>query len=110
MPKSTPYTPLLLAVAGMCFSRGWGYKRTAAHIGVPVYTVRDWFRIWRNRGDMPPGDLPEAVQLHPAGLRGRVREARRQGKSYAELEGLFGVPKATVRFWCQNLGTCGGGN
>ena len=95
---------MVIEIAGFCFDRGWGYKRTASHLGVPVYTVRDWFRTWRNRDDVDPGSLSVGVPIHPLGLRSEVREARREGLSLTELERRFRVPRATLRYWCKDIG------
>ena len=103
MGRKTCYSAEQLETAGRCFDEGWGYKRMASHLGIPVYTVKDWFRTWRNRDDVEPGNLSAGVPLHPLGLRSEVREARRQGLTLSELESLFHVPRATVRFWCRGI-------
>lgn len=103
MGRKTCYSAEQLETAGRCFDEGWGYKRTASHLGIPVYTVKGWFRTWRNRDDVEPGELDPGVSVHPDGLRGLVREGRRQGMTLTDLEGLFHVPRATVRYWCRGI-------
>lgn len=98
-----PHSDDLRRKASRCFFLGWGYKKTAKHLDLSPYTVRDWFRTWRIREDVDPGYLPEAVYEHPVGLRSQVREARRGGMTLTELEALFCVPRRTIRFWCYGI-------
>lgn len=31
------------------FNQGWGYKKTARELGVNLYTVRYWLRVWKRK-------------------------------------------------------------
>ncbi|MBO7173016.1 MAG: helix-turn-helix domain-containing protein, partial [Burkholderiaceae bacterium] len=42
------YTQAVRQAAKECFERGYGYKRTAAFLGLPVTAVKEWGRLYKN--------------------------------------------------------------
>lgn len=44
--KRTVYAPEIRQRAEEMFQQGYGYKKTAAVMGIPALTVRDWRRKW----------------------------------------------------------------
>ena len=49
-PLKTPtgfYTEEVRCAAKECFDRGYGYKRTASYLGLPVTAVKEWCRLYK---------------------------------------------------------------
>lgn len=79
------------------FQEGFGYKRTAAALGLPTNTVRDWARAWR-KGRFHIR-LNANQYRYSAKTKLLVLDMRRRGLPWREIAESTGVPTSTCRSW-----------
>ena len=79
------------------FKIGYGYRRTAAQLGIPEPTVQTWQRKWKK-------DNPRAANSSPkkrdtSELRAKAIELFEQGYGFKRAAAEFGVSASTVCGW-----------
>ncbi len=83
------------------FKLGLGYRTVSAMLGISVYTVRDWDRLYKMGKFGPkikhPGNCPE--NLTKKELREKVRSEHQEGASISSLSMKYGKCKSTIRYW-----------
>lgn len=83
------------------FKHGLGYRTVSSMLGISVYTVRDWDRLYKMGKFGPkikhPGNCPE--NLSNKELRERVRTEHEAGASISSLSMRYGKCKSTIRYW-----------
>lgn len=81
--------------AALYFASGWGYARTAKALKLPVNTVRDWNRAYKE-GKF---NLKVSVFVYDEAFRKKVTAMRRAGASWREIKEKTGISPATVMRW-----------
>ena len=85
------------AEAYALFEMGYGYRRTAAQLGIPEPTVQTWQRKWKKdnlRTTDPSPKKPETSEL-----RARAIGLFEQGCGFKRAAAELGVPASTVCRW-----------
>lgn len=87
----------ILAEAYALFEIGYGYRRTAAQLGLPVPTVQTWQRKWKKdnlRTTNPSPKKPDTSEL-----RAKAIELFEQGYGFKRAAEELGIPASTVCRW-----------
>ncbi len=85
------------AMALAYFRQGLGYKRVAKLLGISVFVVRDWGRIYR-RGKFKV-QVSDRVFQYDDSVRARVIELWRKCMNYHEVARRTGICVSTCRSW-----------
>lgn len=84
------------------FDAGFGYKRVAGELGLPVNTVRDWARAYR------AGRFHIRINAnqyrYDKFTKRQVILMRLRGRSWSDISEATGVPCSTCRTWMRTLG------
>lgn len=87
------------------FEKGSGYMTVAAKLKLSIYTVRDWYRLYR--GGFFSADLKKpgnSSENHCSkDIKDEVREEFLHGSSVSSLSVKFGKSKSTIRYWLKPL-------
>lgn len=83
------------------FKRGLGYRVVSAMLGISVYTVREWDRLFKMGKFNPqikhPGNSPKNISNKE--LREKVKAEHEKGASISSLSMKYGKCKSTIRYW-----------
>ena len=89
--KRTVYAPEIRQRAEEMFQQGYGYKKTAAVMGIPALTVRDWRRKWAKGTLTVPSNT-----LTPSEKR-RITCLTKRGFTITGVAKLLGRSYSTVK-------------
>lgn len=83
------------------FKEGHGYCATASILGLSLFTVRDWHRLYERGYFDPelkkPGNaLPNIL---PTEIKEKVKEDFANGASVTSLAMKYGKSNSTIRYW-----------
>ncbi len=87
------------------FEKGYGYCVTARILKLSLYTVRDWYCLYKEGYFEPemkkPGNC--SSNILPEEIKEKVREEYKEGDSVSKLSKKYGKSKTTIRYWLKNL-------
>lgn len=102
-PSRSLYSKEIRQKALFLFQQGKGYKAVASALALPVYTVRDWHRSFKNGRFIPQ---PRKQTSWPEPKSNEVREKVQMladiGLSNYKISEITGVCVSTVRLWLKN--------
>ena len=83
------------------FEKGLGYCATSRILGLSLFTVRDWHRLYKGGYFDPdlksPGNsLPNIL---PMEIKKKVKEEFANGASVTSLAKRYGKSNSTIRYW-----------
>lgn len=83
--------------AALLFSKGMGYRTVAKVLGLSIYTVRDWSRLYA-QGQFSE-KLTEKQYRYDEAFKAKVVALRESGVSWTELRRRTGISPATCKKW-----------
>ncbi len=84
-------------LAALLFSKGMGYRTVAKVLGLSIYTVRDWSRLYA-QGQFSE-KLTEKQYRYDEAFKAKVVALRESGVSWTELRRRTGISPATCKKW-----------
>lgn len=96
--KKKHLSPEVRAEARALFEQGYGFKRAAAKLDVPVETVRGWQKKWKQGTFQAMDPLPK---LWSQEIRSEAISLFEEGHDYRRVAELLGVPVGTAHGWQQ---------
>ena len=85
------------AEAFALFKKGYGYRKAAAELGIPLPTVKTWKRSWKTENSDTKHSSPK--KSGASELRIKAIELFEKGDGFKKAASQLGVPVSTVRGW-----------
>ncbi len=87
------------------FEKGYGYCVTARILKLSLYTVRDWYCLYKEGYFEPemkkPGNC--SSNILPEEIKEKVRGQYKEGDSISNLSKKYGKSKSTIRYWLKDI-------
>lgn len=100
------YAPGLRRKAADLIARGYGRKRLARTLGIPVSTAREWIMCYRSGASLNVTNAQPRYKRFPVAVkRVAVYEHLVRGETFASLMARYGVNDlSTIKKWCRAYG------